>query len=121
MKTKTHRNLFSILLTAFILLIATYAWGYAAEPNDSPSRIPNTPQQGLNNDWRCWGISSEVACNRKLYALDMVSATDFWAVGDETIVHWDGAVWVDVSQPPVVLNDVDMVSATQGWAVGQYG
>ncbi len=38
---KTHRNLFSIILTAFLILIANTAWGRAAVPAE-----PQTPATG---------------------------------------------------------------------------
>jgi len=59
-----------------------------------------------------------------LFSVDMVSATDGWAVGgfggSNIIMHWDGYGWTEISSPAAsgALESVDMVSATDGWAVG---
>jgi hypothetical protein len=55
--------------------------------------------------------------------IDMVSATDGWAVGFQgNIFRWDGNTWTEVDSPVTTsLNSIDMVSATNGWAVGANG
>jgi len=68
-----------------------------------------------------------------LNGVDAVSASDAWAVGQQTtstgleslIEHWDGASWSIVSNPnPVpngtILDSVSSVSSTDVWAVGNY-
>jgi photosystem II stability/assembly factor-like uncharacterized protein len=52
----------------------------------------------------------------------MLSASDGWAVGGSTFLHWDGTSWTPESTtPPGFYNSVSMVSATDGWAVGGEG
>lgn len=65
-------------------------------------------------------LSCGSACTTTLHSVDMVSATDGWAVGDDGIIlHWDGARWQPVASPTTrSLDGVDMVSARDGWIVG---
>ncbi len=54
-------------------------------------------------------------------ALDILSATDGWAVGGE-IMHFDGQSWSAVSNPASgPIFDVDMVNTSDGWAVEVFG
>jgi hypothetical protein len=55
-----------------------------------------------------------------LNAVDMISETDGWAVGEHgSIVHHNGANWEAVSSPVTCsLHAVDMISSTEGWVVG---
>jgi hypothetical protein len=67
-----------------------------------------------------------------LNAIDMVSATDGWAVGGGSyvgceqsqencslIVYWNGSTWSTVANPsPYGLLGISMLSASDGWAVG---
>jgi hypothetical protein len=52
--------------------------------------------------------------------IDMVSASDGWAVGfTGNITRWNGSKWNEVSSPVTTsLNAISMVSANDGWAVG---
>ncbi|MGH2486074.1 MAG: hypothetical protein ACRDHE_08695, partial [Ktedonobacterales bacterium] len=72
-------------------------------------------------------------------AVQMLSATDGWAVGTQNygnqdeypfygIMHYDGSSWSQQALPPipnltsaysVELYSLDMLSATEGWAAGQ--
>ena len=70
---------------------------------------------------------SGVALGQKLYAVDIVSATESWAVGNGTItagaamLKWDGTLWTSVpSGTPAgtSLYGINMLSSTDGWAVG---
>lgn len=64
-----------------------------------------------------------------LFSIDMISATDGWAVGHSgtqsnysIVLHWNGAKWNSVSVPTnEQLNSVSMISATDGWIVGSNG
>jgi photosystem II stability/assembly factor-like uncharacterized protein len=56
----------------------------------------------------------------------MVSATNGWAIGGknpgETIIHWDGTNWSNVTTPTTnSLASVFMVGTSDGWAVGYLG
>jgi len=56
---------------------------------------------------------------KSLNAIDMVSDTEGWAVGDVgTILHYVNGSWI-LEPSPVTsdLWDIDMVSATEGWAI----
>jgi len=66
---------------------------------------------------------TKVASNTYLRSVDMVSATDGWAVGSEgAIIRWDGTSWNNVTSPAMKhLFSVNMVNSTDGWAVGSDG
>jgi hypothetical protein len=53
-----------------------------------------------------------------LRSIDAISADDVWAVGDTSILHWDGAAWAIYSSPIGTLNGVAALSASDVWAVG---
>lgn len=74
---------------------------------------------GASGAWQL-DLSCGPGCTTMLHAVDMISVTDGWAVGDEgVILHWDGARWEQVaSGTAAALNSVAMVSADDGWAVG---
>src|SRR5205085_11030496 len=56
-----------------------------------------------------------------LYAVQMLSATDGYAVGDRAILHWDGRSWAGVATPPVTMYGIFMLAGGAGWAVGDQG
>ncbi len=68
----------------------------------------------------------------ELLAVDAVSSTDIWAVGDYVVStqyvalaeHWDGTAWTVVPTPQfagnIYLEDVSAVSTDDVWAVGVY-
>lgn len=60
-----------------------------------------------------------------LVEIDMVSATDGWAVGGYfTFVRWDGESWKLHAENMLFshsANSIDMVSSTDGWAGGSQG
>jgi hypothetical protein len=86
--------------------------------------IPEILPGGADSIILHWNGTSwaEVASpvTQTLQAVDVVAASDAWAVGDAgTILHWDGASWSTVNSPTSAgLAHVRMVSATDGWAVG---
>jgi photosystem II stability/assembly factor-like uncharacterized protein len=75
--------------------------------------------------------------NADLNSVFMINADDGWAVGNsfanivqgrqqwnETIIHWTGSNWINVTATPTVGDDllsVAMVNSTDGWAVGAGG
>ncbi len=69
-----------------------------------------------------WAVIPSPTINN-LDAVDMVSATDGWAVGSGgVILHWDGHNWTMAPSPTSSpLSSVAMVSATDGWIVGGFG
>jgi len=58
-----------------------------------------------------------------LTGVDMLSASDGWAVGPGGVIaHYDGTSWTGSTSPTTAqLNKVRMVSASDGWAVGREG
>ena len=76
-------------------------WHGAAPPRKTPTALPNF-----------------------LASVSAVSASDAWAVGNDTglALHWNGTHWVRTSVPhPSVLNGVSALSASDAWAVGARG
>jgi len=111
-------------------------WAVGAPlPMTDPSGLPFPPTI-LRWNGAAWTsvTPSGVALGRTLYAVDMLSATESWAVGDgttntaATMLKWDGALWTSVpsgtpvNQPSAGvysrLYSIDMLSSTDGWAVG---
>jgi photosystem II stability/assembly factor-like uncharacterized protein len=74
-----------------------------------------------DQDGQWIAVTSPTATN--LSSVDMVSAIDGWAVGENgTILRWDGSTWTTTaSSTGFALSSVDMVSTTDGWAVGAGG
>jgi len=66
-------------------------------------------------------VSSPVTDN--LNSVDMVSANEGWAVGENgTVLHYDGMNWTQFSAPVTATTRLDalsMSSAVNGWAIGQ--
>jgi hypothetical protein len=58
----------------------------------------------------------------QLSAVWAASATAAWAVGEDTLLHWNGTAWgeVDLGMAPGALNAVWGSSPTDVWAVGQH-
>ncbi|MGD2207642.1 MAG: hypothetical protein PVH17_12785, partial [Anaerolineae bacterium] len=60
-----------------------------------------------------------------LFDLDMLSASDGWAVGGDerqgAIYHYDGLEWTRALTLTYRLNAIHMLNATEGWAVGYNG
>jgi hypothetical protein len=76
--------------------------------------VPDSPKPSNN--------VSATANNRPLSSVAMVSATEGWAVGVGTILHYSAGRWeAERSPTPDNLADVSMVSSTEGWAVGVGG
>src|SRR4051794_37394997 len=79
-----------------------------------------------------WGEQTSIS---RLLAVDAVTASDAWAVGETQtdgvastlIEHFDGATWKAVSSPDPggllgsTLTGVSAVSTNDVWAVGSYG
>jgi photosystem II stability/assembly factor-like uncharacterized protein len=99
------------------------AW--AAGKADSPGG--GSPNAGgapliMHYDGTSWQRVSLPFTGYGLSAVDMVSPTEGWAVGDGPTLHYSGGVWSEVPLPGQVhLNGVAMISHTEGWAVGDGG
>jgi hypothetical protein len=59
-----------------------------------------------------------------LYGVTAIAANNVWAVGEQSILHWNGASWSSVAFPPPpgdsyqILTGISAVSANDIWAVG---
>jgi photosystem II stability/assembly factor-like uncharacterized protein len=87
--------------------------------------------------WSTVGELPEAGKGYTLTAIDMVSPTEGWAVGNNTILHYTTAstggstgagggmgTWEKVKSPGdgnYALYDIKMVSADEGWATGRSG
>jgi photosystem II stability/assembly factor-like uncharacterized protein len=71
----------------------------------------------------CWvSYAHPPAVN--LYAVDLLSPIEGWAVGENgALAYWNGLSWTVMETSPTnrTLRDVQMLSATEGWAVGDGG
>lgn len=102
----------------------------ATGPNDVWAvgyRTSNSNDEPLIEHWdgTSWKVVSSGAQSDHLQAVDAISNTDAWAVGEAAdgtlIVHWDGSTWARVESPGLPGSDllgVSAVSATDVWAVG---
>jgi photosystem II stability/assembly factor-like uncharacterized protein len=78
--------------------------------------------------WRRYVVSPSVLSvfdNYTFHSIDMLSATDAWAVGggdiypSAPILHWDGIEWTALNNPTDYgLVGIDMLSADNGLAIG---
>jgi uncharacterized repeat protein (TIGR01451 family) len=116
--------------------------GWQVHSQPATSSLDDVFMLGATDGWAVGGVSATgvssifrydvgsgtwvqypVGTSSWLKAVDMVDASEGWAVGvGGTFVRWNGAAWNGASLfPGVVVNDVDMVSASEGWAVGSGG
>jgi photosystem II stability/assembly factor-like uncharacterized protein len=74
-------------------------------------------------EWQCWDDGTVDPCHHDLRSVDMISATEGWAVGGSgTILHWQNGAWSRVTSPTKYdLESVSMISTTDGWAGGWGG
>jgi peptide/nickel transport system substrate-binding protein len=102
----------------------TIHWRVRSNGSNGPSlwskasfQITDSPT--VSSSWR--QVSSPTSV--KLHAIDMVSASDVWAVGaGGTILHYDGSAWTTTSSPTTSdLKGIDLWDASTGWAVGTGG
>jgi hypothetical protein len=111
-KEQVLQILFRSLLAALVLLLS-------ASPVNLALTHPTVDKGAQSLEWRV--VTSPTI--HDLRAVDMVTASEGWAVGDDgVILHWDGSAWMQMSSPvATTLESVDMVSDTDGWAVGHDG
>ncbi|MDI7268229.1 MAG: MopE-related protein [Myxococcota bacterium] len=68
-----------------------------------------------------WCVVNSSAAPGHLYAVWGSAANYVWAVGDNTIVRWNGVSWSFVTAPGVKLWAVWAASASEAWAAGEGG
>ncbi len=108
----TRRNIFLrwLCLVVLVLLFGLPSTG---------SATPGTSGAGLPGMWQVWDDNSPDPAHNDLRAVHMLAADDAWAVGANTILHWNGATWSKWPNPSdAYLTDLDFLSSTDGWAVG---
>ncbi len=94
-------------------------WKYEPEYEIYLPLILRNFQQSTTSTWNQFSSPTTETLN----AVDMVSSTDGWAVGDGgTIILWNGSNWSTISSPTSnKMNSVEMISSNDGWAVGDGG
>jgi len=82
---------------------------------------------GFISQWNGSSWSTYYSQHKYLYAIDMLSTTDGWAVGDiydpsnplPAIIRWDGVKWNNQTHPAVRgLYDISALDSNNAWAVG---
>ena len=113
------RSLMNVVQFMFICIIVLFPISSSLADMLNPSIAPALPPGGT---WQYWDDGTVDPAHRTLNGVDILSATDGWAVGNQLIIHWNGAQWVKVDDPSAqILNDVVMSSSTDGWAIGEDG
>jgi cyclophilin family peptidyl-prolyl cis-trans isomerase/photosystem II stability/assembly factor-like uncharacterized protein len=84
----------------------------------------------LRSEGGPWSVEQEVGASVTLHAVDMMSTTEGWAVGEDfdgsayagVLLHYEAGTWSAVGGVRARrLFDVAMVSMEEGWAVGEGG
>jgi hypothetical protein len=112
---------------------ATDAWAVGYTCSNTECSEPDLTYGTLIEHWNgvTWSTvaSPDPSPGDQLTGVSAVSATDAWAVGNESsgrtlILHWNGSKWSTTPAPdgssPYSLNGVAAISATDAWAVGSY-
>jgi hypothetical protein len=104
------------------MISASVGWavGYYCYWSGSPPASYNSVIMRWNGT--SWSYSSGPTY-QTLYSVDLISATDGWAVGDRGVtLHWNGSAWSEVSSPTeCTLRSVSVISTNDVWAVGGGG
>jgi hypothetical protein len=92
--------------------------------------VGDRSEQGFENallehwDGTAWSIlpdssiSGAAAGTGLLVSVSADASNDVWAVGAETLLHFNGTTWSEVPSPLLSANSVTALSATNAWAVG---
>lgn len=134
---ETTPRVVSAILVGTDLISPSDGWavGYTF-PKHRGSEVADTLiERWDGSDWtRVPSPNAPRASGSRLSAVEALSATDAWAVGDystrtgrvRTLAeHWDGTAWSVVSSPHPgsfgsYLSGVSATSSTDAWAVGGY-
>jgi hypothetical protein len=108
------------------LLLVLVAWAPAPTAGARTAPAPHPPARlspGVEPTWQCWYPGDVQPCMNSPVALDMLSSTEGWAVGQVgMILHWDGFRWLPVASPIVGYMDViDTLSPDNAWAANSDG
>ena len=92
--------------------------------------VGDRSEQGFENaliehwDGTAWSIvpdssiSGVAASTSLLMSVSADGSNDVWAVGAETLLHFNGTTWSEVPSPLMQANSVTALSPTNAWAVG---
>jgi hypothetical protein len=92
--------------------------------------VGDRSEQGFENaliehwDGTAWSIvpdssiSGAAAGTGILVSVSADASNDVWAVGSETLLHFNGTTWSEVPSPILHANSVTALSPTNAWAVG---
>jgi hypothetical protein len=92
--------------------------------------VGDRSEQGFENaliehwDGTAWSIvpdssiSGVGASTNILLSVSADASNDVWAVGTETLLHFNGTTWTEVPSPFLHANSVTALSPTNAWAVG---
>jgi hypothetical protein len=92
--------------------------------------VGDRSEQGFENaliehwDGTAWSIvpdssiSGVGASTNALLSVSADASNDVWAVGTETLLHFNGTTWREVPSPLLHANSVTALSPTNAWAVG---
>jgi hypothetical protein len=92
--------------------------------------VGDRSEQGFENaliehwDGTAWSImpdssiSGVGASTDLLVSVSADASNDVWAVGGETLLHFNGTTWSEVPSPLLHTNAVTALSPTDAWAVG---
>jgi hypothetical protein len=92
--------------------------------------VGNRSEQGFENaliehwDGTAWSIvpdssiSGVGASTNILLSVSADASNDVWAVGSETLLHFNGTTWSEVPSPFMHANSVTALSPSNAWAVG---
>ncbi len=104
-------------IVAYLAAGATAAKGEAALAANSATPSP-TPEGCLQT----WNAVNSPVLPRELHGVSALATDDVWIVGQQTIEHWDGAVWMTITNTAVVSDvtyeDVAAITSDNVWAVG---
>lgn len=94
-------------------------WQYTSQ---NKLYLPIGVKSYSSNSSSAWATFASPTSNH-LHALDMVSTSDGWVVGEQgTILRWNGAAWSNAISPvPNDLMGIDLLDSSTGWAVGSGG
>ena len=97
-------------LALFLALTTTAVFAvWATEAGD---RVE--PEAKIYALWQCWDVGTTDPCQQDLKGIEMISATDGWAVGGNgTALRWNGSAWplVEIRFHHDPLKPCEMVKA----------
>ena len=105
--------------TVYDMEVLSDADGFAVGEGLSGSTMVGTAYRLSGHTWGVMAVPTVPS----LQGLDMLSASDGWACGDDgTLLHWNGTEWSSTTSPTGEdLHGITMVASNDVWAVGDAG